>query len=264
MRQQTQTHHQMLKTALILGGTGDARHIADRLVTLHGNDLRVITSLAGRTSSPRQPQGEIREGGFGGTEGLAAYLREASVDVLVDATHPYAAQISEHAVKATSITNIPLLQFSRPEWIKEPDDNWLHVPNITAAAAALSQHATRALITTGIQNLNAFSAVSGAKLLVRLLEQPKAEIPINDAEIVIGRPPYTFDGELALFQLLGIDTLVTKNAGGDATRAKIDAARVLGLRVIMIDRPTLPNINTYSDIAGIITQVSRTLKLISN
>lgn len=254
----------MRKTALILGGTGDARKIADHFVELHNDQLRVITSLAGRTSSPRKPKGEIREGGFGGAEGLAAYLNETPVDVLVDATHPYAAQISEHAIKAASITNTPLLHFSRPEWVPEPDDNWLHVSDITAAAATLSQHASKAMITTGIQNLDVFKPVTEVKLFVRLLEHPKSEISFSNTEIVIGHPPYTLDGELALFQLLGIDTLVTKNAGGDATIAKIKAARTLGLQVVMIDRPGPPYQNVVRDISDVIKQTSLILKFDSD
>lgn len=254
----------MLKTVLILGGTGDARQIANRLVQQHGDNLRVITSLAGRTSSPRQPIGDIREGGFGGSAGLADYLREASIDLLVDATHPYAAQISMHAAKAALITGIPHILFSRPKWESKPNDNWIHISSMSAAADALSKHAKFALITTGIQNLDAFTNVTGPKLLVRLLEPPKSSLPIDDTEVVIGRPPYTLDGELALFKLLGIDTLVTKNAGGDATRAKIDAARMLGLNVIMIDRPPLPKATTVISIEDTMVWISQKLGLISD
>lgn len=238
-RPQNRFHYSMLKTVLILGGTGDARLLADRLVEQRGDYLRVITSLAGRTSSPRRPMGEIREGGFGGPEGLAKYLKDTPVDVLVDATHPYAAQISKHAVSAATTAGIPHLLLSRPEWSAEPNDKWHHVSNIEVAANALNT-AQVALITTGVQNLDAFADVYGPQLLVRLIEQPKSPLPIDNAKIVIGRPPYTMDGERALFKLLGIDTLVTKNAGGEATVAKIDAARALGIQVIMIDRPPLP------------------------
>lgn len=252
----------MPRTILILGGTGDARNIADRLVTEHGDNLRVITSLAGRTSSPRQPKGEIREGGFGGTDGLADYLQETAIDLLIDATHPYAAQISQHAVQASTLTHTPHILFSRPLWAPEPDAHWLHVPDMTAAATALSEHAKIALITTGVQNLDAFVNVTKPKILVRLLEQPKLPLPLEDAEVVIGRPPYTLDGECALFKLLGIDTLVTKNAGGNATRAKIDAAHMLGVQVIMIDRPALPDTTTVGSIEDIMTWISERLAAI--
>jgi len=252
----------MSKTVLILGGTGDARRLADNLVEQHGESLRVITSLAGRTTSPRQPSGEIREGGFGGTEGLAKYLNDSPVDMLVDATHPYAAQISEHATNAASMAGVPHLLFMRPEWSEQASDDWMHVTSMTAAADALSVSAQIALITTGIQNLDAFTDVQGPKLLVRLLEQPKSPLPFENSEIIIGRPPYTLDGELALFKLMGIDTLVTKNAGGDATVAKVDATRQLGVRVIMIDRPPLPqDARIVDDITQAQTWISRELSL---
>jgi len=255
----------MPKTVLILGGTGDARRLADSLVQKHGIHFRVISSLAGRTSSPRQPRGEIREGGFGGAEGLAKYLNDTAVDVLVDATHPYAAQISEHAIKAASKAGIPHLLLARPEWIAEPSDNWIHVSTMTDAADALSNTAKIALITTGIQNLDAFANVQGPKLLVRLLEQPQSPLLIDNAEIVIGRPPYTLDGELALLKLMRVDTLVTKNAGGDATVAKIDAARQLGVRVIMIDRPPLPlETRIVDNISQAQTWISQELDLASD
>ena len=253
----------MKKTLLILGGTGDARLLADRLVDQYDDQLRVITSLAGRTSSPRLPKGAIREGGFGGAEGLASYLKNAAIDMLIDATHPYAAQISEHAAVAASRISVPHLLFSRPAWSSEPEDNWRHVPDMAAAAEALSAQAT-ALITTGIQNLVAFADVTGPKLLVRLLEQPKSPIPLENADVIIGRPPYTIDGEIALCKLLGIDTIVTKNAGGAATRAKIDAARALGLQVIMIDRPPLPSVRTVQDIDAAIAQITIELNLITD
>lgn len=230
----------MKNAVLILGGTGDARELADALMAQFGDRLRVITSLAGRTSSPKRPKGEVREGGFGGVDGLISYIKDQSVDAVIDATHPFAAQISAYAAKAANHSGVPFLIVHRPEWKPEQGDDWVHVPDMATAANALSGQSMTALITTGVQNLDAFKDVTGTKLLIRLIEQPKSKNPLEDAEIIIGKPPYTLDGEKALFQLMGIDTLVTKNAGGAATRAKIDAARALGVRVIMIDRPTPP------------------------
>lgn len=250
----------MHKSLLILGGTGDARQLADNLADAFGNDLRVITSLAGRTSSPRQPKGEIREGGFGGAQGLAKYLKETQIAAVIDATHPYAAQISKHGVEASQSAGIPHILLDRPAWTEEPDDKWTHVPDIAGAADALKTAST-AMITTGIQNLDEFKHVRGPKLLVRLLEHPKTELPIKNAEIVIGRPPYNLNDEVTLFKLLGVDTLVTKNAGGDATRAKIDAARELGIQVIMIDRPPIPHINTVTNVDDAITWIASELSL---
>jgi precorrin-6A/cobalt-precorrin-6A reductase len=252
--------HLMPKSVLILGGTGDARNLADKLVDTYGDDLRVITSLAGRTTSPRQPKGAIREGGFGGAEGLAKYLKETKIKAVIDATHPYAAQISKHGIEACQSIGIPYVLFDRPAWVQDPDENWLHVPDMAGAADAIETTST-AMITTGIQNLDAFKNVHGPKILVRLLEHPKTELPIEDAEIVIGRPPYSLNDEVTLFKLLGVDTLVTKNAGGDATRAKIDAARVLGIHVIMIDRPATPPANTVTNIDEAVSWIASELAL---
>lgn len=230
----------MQKTVLILGGTGEARRLADQLVDELGDQLRIVTSLAGRTKSPKLPKGEVREGGFGGTDGLVSYLRDTQVDVLIDATHPYAAQITDHATEAANKIGIPLVVLSRPAWKPEPEDNWIIVPDMGTAADAISGKFKSVLITTGVQNLAAFADIEGTKLLVRLIEQPETEIPIEAAHILYGKPPYKLDDELALYKLLGIDAIVTKNAGGNATFAKIDAARTLGLSVIMIDRPPTP------------------------
>lgn len=232
----------MTKTILILGGTGDARRLADTLIDKFKGQIRVITSLAGRTSSPKHPKGDIREGGFGGAEGLVEYINDQSIDMMIDATHPFAKQISDHAASAARRAGVPFFALCRPQWTPETDDDWHHVPDLAAAADALSGRSKVALITTGVQNLDAFKDVAGTKLLIRLIEQPKSDLPLDDPEVIIGKPPYTLDGEMALFQLMGIDTLVTKNAGGDATRAKIDAARALGVRVVMIDRPALPDV----------------------
>lgn len=248
----------MPKSVLILGGTGDARQLADKLVDAFGDDLRVITSLAGRTTSPRRPKGDIREGGFGGAKGLAKYLKETQIDAVIDATHPYAAQISKHGVEASQSAAIPNILLDRPAWVEDPDDKWTHLPDMTAAAGAL-ELASTAMITTGIQNLDAFKHVHGPKMLVRLLEHPKTDLPIKDAEIIIGRPPYSLNDEITLFKLLGVDTLVTKNAGGEATRAKIVAARQLGIHVIMIDRPPTPHTNTVTSVDDAINWVASEL-----
>lgn len=235
------------QTILILGGTGEARTLADALVEAHPG-ARVITSLAGRTSSPRLPAGEIRDGGFGGADGLATYLKDEKVDLLIDATHPYAAQISAHAANAARQTDVPLLALVRAPWAAQPGDRWIRVPDMPAAVREISRKSDACLITTGVKDLQAFTPIVTTKLFVRLIEQPVGQLPLPDAEVVIGKPPYKLDEERALMQLLGIDLLVTKNAGGDGTRAKIDAARDLGIEVIMIDRPAMPDTETVDTV----------------
>lgn len=244
------------ETVLILGGTAEARRLADALVAAHGDGLRVITSLAGRTTSPKLPKGDIREGGFGGADGLADYLTGNKCDLLIDATHPYAARISAHAAEAAARAETPRLQLLRPAWTQQPGDRWITVADMDGAVREISRRSDACLITTGINDLAAFTPIRSTKLFVRLIENPIGTLPLADAEIIIGKPPYKESEELALFQMLGIDLLISKNAGGDGTRAKIDAARALGIEVIMIDRPALPGGETVGTVDAAVAWVS--------
>jgi len=215
---------------LILGGTGEARELAGRLVAL-GHD--VTTSLAGRTSAPMLPAGDLRVGKFGGIAGLVGYLQARGFDRLVDATHPYAGLISINAVAASERTKIPLVRFMRPAWPE--DTNWHNVPDLEAAAKALPSGAT-ALITTGHEGLATFLSRDDCTLVIRLIEPPGMLLPPH-ARLILGRPPYSPAGETALFQREAITHLVSKNSGGAQTVAKIEAAKALGIDVIMIARP---------------------------
>jgi precorrin-6A/cobalt-precorrin-6A reductase len=215
---------------LILGGTGEARELAGRLVALgHG----VTTSLAGRTSAPMLPAGDLRVGKFGGIAGLVGYLQARGFDWLVDATHPYAGLISINAVAASERAKIPLVRFMRPAW---PEDaGWLNVPDFEAAANTLPSGAT-ALITTGHEGLPTFLARDDCTLVIRLIEPPQMILPHN-ARLILGRPPYSLAGETALMQREAVTHLVSKNSGGTQTAAKLEAAKALGVAVIMIARP---------------------------
>lgn len=249
----------MPKTILILGGTGDAWALANALVETYPG-ARVITSLAGRTSSPRLPKGEVREGGFGGADGLCAYIKETAIDAMIDATHPYAAQISTHASAAAKASGIPFASFVRPPWDERPGDRWVRVADMGHAVREISRRSDACLITTGMKDLAAFAPIATTKLFVRLIEHPKEPLPLADAEIVIGKPPYKLSEERTLMQMLGIDLLVTKNAGGDATRAKIDAARELGIEVIMIDRPEAPTGDVVVSVDQVVDWLEQHLK----
>lgn len=251
----------MTKSVVILGGTTEARKLANLLVETYGDTLCVVTSLAGRTTNPRLPKGGIREGGFGGIDGLTDYLRGVKPDLLIDATHPYAAQISAHAVEATNKTKTPHVMLSRPPWTEEDGDRWVHVPDITTAVHEISRRSDACLVTTGINDIAAFTPIITTKLFVRLIEAPKKPLPISDAEIVIGTPPYKKDDEIALFRLLGIDLIISKNAGGDGTIAKIQAARALGIEVIMIDRPAMPECTTVTSVEDAFKHTQKTLSL---
>ena len=217
---------------LILGGTGEARELAARLVALGDS---VTTSLAGRTNGAKPPAGELRVGKFGGIPGLVGYLQARRIDRLVDATHPYAGLISINAVAASQRTGIPLVRLMRPAWPEPADAGWVHVPDVAAAAAALPLGAT-ALISTGHEGLGTFLARDDCTLVIRLIEPREFPLP-RHARLILGRPPYSLAGERALFGREGVTHLVTKNSGGPQTAAKLAAAREMGIAVIMIDRP---------------------------
>ncbi|WP_433782231.1 cobalt-precorrin-6A reductase [Actinomycetospora sp. CA-101289] len=215
---------------LVLGGTGEARELASRLAD-DGHD--VTTSLAGRTRHPRLPAGEVRTGGFGGVDGLAAALGE--VDVVIDATHPFAATMTEHAAIAAGRTGTPLVVLRRPGWTAGPGDRWTRVGSLTAAASAVPAGA-RVLLATGRQGVEAFVDVD-AWFLVRAIEAP-AVLPVR-AELVLARGPFALSDERALLERHGITLVVAKDSGG-ATEAKLVAARERGVPVVLVDRPPLP------------------------
>ncbi len=223
-------------TLLLLGGTTEARELAARLA---GEPTRVITSLAGRLQEPRLPAGQLRSGGFGGVDALVAWIRGHEPVVVVDATHPFAVQISVHALAAAAITGTPLLRLTRPGWVAGPGNHWLRVPTIAAAADLLPNVGIRPLLTTGRRDLAAFTEhpdCGRLNLLVRCIEPPTAPLPPR-VTVLADRGPFTLGDERALMTERGVDVVVTRDSGGQATRAKLDAARELGLHVVMVDRP---------------------------
>jgi precorrin-6A/cobalt-precorrin-6A reductase len=220
---------------LILGGTEEARTLADALVDRgHG----VITSLAGRTSDPLLPKGDLRSGGFGGPENLAAFLREEGFDRLVDATHPYAQRIAHCAVEAANLSGVPMIRLTRPPWTEPQYAFWRHVRSAEEAAQGLPTGA-RVLLTVGHRGIDLFLARSDCSFLVRSIEPPDFELPPH-ARSLISRPPFYVGAETELMRSHGITCLVTKNSGGVQTEAKLEAARQLRVPVVMIARPQLP------------------------
>lgn len=217
---------------LILGGTAEARELANRLVAM-GHD--VTTSLAGRTQDPILPEGHLRMGKFGGIPGLAAYLRAARMERMVDATHPYAGLISINAVAAALATGIPLVRYMRPAWAQPTGAGWITVGTAAEAAAALPPNAD-VLLTTGHMGLEHFLERDDCQFVARLIEAPAIEMP-HHVTLLQRRPPYRLDDEIALMEREGITHLVTKNSGGGQTSAKLEAAQRLGVKVIMIARP---------------------------
>ncbi|MCW0212647.1 MAG: cobalt-precorrin-6A reductase [Pseudonocardia sp.] len=221
------------RRVLVLGGTSDAR----RLATLLEGRAHVTSSLAGRVRAPVLPPGEVRIGGFGGIDGLVAYLRSSGTDVVVDATHPFAARMSAHAAAASRATGIPLVQLRRPGW--EPDPSWTVLPSLVAAAAVLPGIGRRIFLTTGRQELAVFAGLDDLWFLARSVDPPAGPVP-RHLHTILDRGPFTVAGETALMREHGIDVLVTKDSGGDMTAAKLDAARELDIPVVIVARPPLP------------------------
>ena len=217
---------------LILGGTREARILAARLVEA---GHVVTTSLAGRTTDPRIPAGDLRIGGFGGVDGLADALD--GVDRMVDASHPFAVKISVAAWQASTRCAVPLLHLVRPPWRPGPEDRWIDVPDLAAAPAALPAAARTVFLAVGTGGLTQFKAPAGVEVVARVMSRDPTVPP--SVRQIVGEPLSSVDAEAALFQAHRIDALVAKNAGGP-TDAKFGAARRLGLPVVMVRRPALP------------------------
>ena len=244
---------------LILGGTAEARRLADTVAERHGDAVDLITALAGRLGRKPHVAGRMRVGGFGGITGLADYLRNENVDLLVDATHPFASIVSYHAAEAAMRTGVARLVLSRPPWRAETGNDWREVDDLAVAAHLLPSLGTRFFLTTGIGGLVAFGSVAEAWYLVRLMEPPREPLPLPRYESVIGKPPYDHSEERRLMQHHRIDAVVTKNSGGAATQAKLVAARELGLPVVMIRRPDPPGGEQVESVADALTWLERRL-----
>lgn len=225
-----------MKRILILGGTQEGYALAERLADVSG--LEVISSLAGRTQSPRRPKGQMRVGGFGGADGLARYLREEKIAHLINATHPFADQISANAVAAAATAQVPLLRLLRPGWQAQADDRWIMAADIAEAASLCRREGGRIFLTTGSNDLAAFAGIHNAHFVVRVVDAPES-VPLHDCAIITARGPFSLADELALMAEHHVNLLVTKNSGGDATSAKLEAARKLGLPVVMVERPRI-------------------------
>ena len=228
---------------LILGGTAEARSLA---AGLWDRQRPCVTALAGRVANPRLPVGEVRVGGFGGADGLAAWLRARAIRAVVDATHPFAERISANAVAACAQTATPLLRLARPGWETRP--GWRWVDSLAAAAAAIPAGA-RVFLTTGRQGLGAFSAVADAWFLIRCVDPPAVALPARH-ELLLDRGPYTLAGEGELMDRHRVDLLITKDSGGPMTAAKLDAAAARGVGVIVVRRPAAPDAVCVDSVAA--------------
>lgn len=221
---------------LILGGTQEAYELAERLAEIEG--LHAISSLAGRTRAPRRPAGEIRTGGFGGAEGLARYLREERIGCVINATHPFADQISAHAVAAAAASGVKLLRLLRPAWQAAPEDRWIAARDAAEAAELCRREGGRILLTVGSGELDAFAQVRNAHFIVRMVDVPE-QVPLHDYRILSARGPFDLADEVRLLAEHHVNLMVAKNSGGGATYPKLEAARRHRLPVIMINRPAI-------------------------
>ncbi|MEL6242013.1 MAG: cobalt-precorrin-6A reductase [Pseudomonadota bacterium] len=227
----------MTPNLLILGGTTEATALA-RMVAEAG--IAGTVSFAGRVERPvRQPLPQ-RVGGFGGVKGLVEYLGTHRITHVIDATHPFAAQMSRNAIVACAQTDIPLVAFTRPAWVEKNGDQWQWVPDIAGAVAALGGPRERVMLAIGRMHLAEFAPNPQHFYLLRLVDPPRDPLPLPEIEAIIARGPFSADADAALMQRYEIDIVVSKNAGGAGAYAKIEAARRLGLPVIMIDRPAIP------------------------
>jgi precorrin-6A/cobalt-precorrin-6A reductase len=232
---------------LLLGGTREALALAGATAQMGG--LHTITSLAGRTRRPAEIPGELRRGGFGGTAGLARYLEDRGIDLVVDATHPFAAVMAENAARACRRTGVPRLKLLRPPWRRKPDDRWIDAESAGQAAEGLSGSARRVFLAIGRRDLPAFEALAETWFLVRLIDPPGDRLPLARYDVILGRGPFVEADEIALMRAHRIEALVAKNSGGTSTYAKIAAAGRLGLPVTMIRRPVPPRGETVETVA---------------
>lgn len=218
---------------LVLGGTGEARRLADLMVTA---GLDVVTALAGKVARPRLPRGQVRTGGFGGAEGLARWLHQHDVSVVIDATDPYATEISAAAVRAVGETGAPLLRVHRPAWSPGEGDDWIRVPDMASAARAVAGRFRRPMLTVGKQGPAAFADDTAGSYLIRCAEPPPGPLP-HRYLLMLDRGPFAEESERSIMSRHRIDVLVSRNSGGEASAAKLRAARDLQIPVVMVDRP---------------------------
>lgn len=245
---------------LILGGTGEARILVEHLMQSGHRDVRL--SLAGATRVPVLPdRGTVRTGGFGGAQGLADYLIREQISLLVDASHPYAAQITAHAHMAAQYSRLPLLRLNRPPWVPHADDHWISAADHRQAASLLPPHARRIFLSIGRKEIASYAACGERWFLIRSIEPvDRGDTPAR-YRWISARGPFDINAETTLLRAQGIDCLVTKNSGGRATYGKIAAARTLGLPVVMIARPTEPEGDAHAaTVEGALNWIQRHLR----
>jgi precorrin-6A/cobalt-precorrin-6A reductase len=212
-------------------------------------------SLAGATANPAPVPIPQRTGGFGGAEGLASYLRAERIDAVIDATHPFAARMSANAVAGARATRTPLVVFTRPPWTRQEGDRWIEVATMDEAVEALGTERKTAFLTQGRLQLVAFANALQHRYIVRAIDRPAGIDALPECKLILARGPFALDDELKLMRDERVEALVTKNSGGRATYAKIEAARTLGVNVVMMRRPKAPEAETLYDLHAVMTWI---------
>lgn len=240
---------------LILGGTHEARDLAAALAARGG--FAVSLSLAGRTRNPLPVEAPTRSGGFGGVEGLEAYLKAEGIDAVIDATHPFAATMSRNAAQAARRAGVPLLALLRREWQRQPGDVWTQAANIPEAVEKLGSAPRRVLVALGRNEVRALEAAPQHAYLVRSIDPVEPPLALPNAGYIEARGPFPEADEHALLTAHRIDVLLSKNSGGEATYGKIKAARALGIEVVMVARPARPEVETVDSVDGVLEWLER-------
>lgn len=243
--------------ALILGGTSDASLLAEAVARA---GIDAVYSYGGRTRAPADQPLPTRIGGFGGVSGLADTIRREGITHVIDATHPFAAEMSRNAVAACAETGTPLIALERAPWTKVPGDDWIDVADVTAAVAALPEAPANVFLAIGRQHIAPFAMKPQHGYTLRFVDPPEAALPFA-AEMIVSRGPFALDGELEMMRTRGIAWIVARNSGGDGARAKIDAARMLGLPVIMISRPELPRRRRVESVTDVMQWLGHSTRL---
>ncbi len=247
--------HSIPTRVLILGGTAEARSLAGRLAA----DPRFETelSLAGRTRAPAEQPVSLRVGGFGGAEGLATYLKEKGIEILIDTTHPYAARISGNAARAAVVAGVSLVALRRRLWHQVPGDHWIEVGSVAEAVEALGKVRRKAFLTLGRQELGPFEAAPQHEYLIRSVDPVDPPLAVPRATYLTARGPFGEANEAELLKEHGIEVIVAKNSGGPASYGKIAAARALGIDVILVRRPDLPDVPSVETVEEMVAFLNR-------
>jgi len=243
--------------ALVLGGTADASQLAAEIARA---GIDAIYSYGGRTRAPADQPLPTRIGGFGGVGGLAETIRREGITHVIDATHPFAAEMSRNAIGACAETGTPLIALERAPWTQAPGDNWIDVGDVGAAVVALPEAPAKIFLAIGRQHIAPFATKPQHTYALRFVDPPEAPLPFA-ADVIVSRGPFALEGELDMLRTRGIAWIVARNSGGDGARAKIDAARMLGLPVIMIARPQLPERLRVESVAAIMQWLGHSTRL---